>query len=80
MLLFQLYNKHVLTTTLWEEEKKEMKKVIIDQGKEIADVKEQLVRWNKMMDHALKLVDQIITYRTTSRVYDFYLKEQFILF
>ena len=42
MLLFWLYNKHVVTKTLWKEEKNEMKKVIVDQGEEIVDMKEQL--------------------------------------
>ena len=42
MLIFQLYNKYVLTKTLWKEERKEMKKVITDQGEEIAHLKEQL--------------------------------------
>lgn len=80
MLFFQLYNKHVLTNTLWKEEKMKMKKVITDQGEEIAELKEQLARQKKKMDYALKLVDQIITCRPPPRIYAIYLKEQFLLF
>lgn len=32
------------------------------------------------MDHALKLVDQVISYRPLPQVYALYLKEQFLLF
>ena len=49
ILLFLLYNKHVTTTTLWKEEKKEMKKVIENQGEEIVDLKEQLAKQKKKM-------------------------------
>lgn len=57
-----------------------MEKVIIDQGEEIAELKEQLVRQKKNMDHALKLANQIITCRPPPRIYTIYLKEQFLLF
>ena len=64
----------MLTTTLWEEEKKEMKKVIIDQGEEIIELKEKLARQKQKMDHALKLDGQIITCRLPPRIYAIYFK------
>ena len=75
MIIFWLYNKHVLTTTLWKEEKKEMKKVIAYQGEEIAELREQLAKQKQKMDHAIKLADQIVTCRPPSRIYALCLKD-----
>ena len=41
-ILFQLFGQHMLVAALWEEERKKMKKVIVSQGEEIIDLKEQL--------------------------------------
>ena len=57
-----------------------MEKVISYQGEEIAELREQLEKQKQKMDHALKLVDQVITCRPPPRIYFICLKEQFLLF
>ena len=57
-----------------------MKKVIVSQGEEIIDLKEQLENQKQRMDHALKLVDETLACRPPPWIYAMCLKEQFLLF
>ena len=52
-----------------------MKKVIVSQGEEIADLKERLENQKQQMDHTLKLADQALACRPPPWVYALFLKE-----
>jgi len=77
---FQLFGQHMFAPTLWEEERKRMKKDIVSLSAEIIDWKEKLENKKQRMDHALKLANQALAYRPPPQIYSLYLKEKFLLF